>query len=68
MYGMGEYFRSGCHIMILGVVHWNLPRSQADSSTIIQVHQDTIEDIGHWIHKKNHITQSQHTITRQNTE
>ena len=38
---------------------------KADSSMIIQVHQDTIEDTGHRIHTKIHTTQSQHTITRQ---
>ena len=52
MYGMGEYFRSGCHITILGVVYWNIPRSQAGSSSGIQIRQDTIEDIGHRIHTK----------------
>ena len=34
--------------MLLGVVYWNIPQSQAGSSSGIQIHQD----IGHQIHTR----------------
>ena len=35
-----------------GVVYWNIPRSQDGSSSGIQIHQDTYEDIRHRIHTR----------------
>ena len=61
MYGIGEYFRSGCHITILGVVYWNIPQSQAGSSLGIQIHQDTIKD---WTPGHSHMSKSRTRLSK----